>query len=65
MSQENPPVIAPAISVERKYCSSCSRQKPIEGGGLVSCANGAKRWKCAECLAKSTKGKKGAAAPEG
>jgi hypothetical protein len=64
MSQENPPVITPATSVERKYCSSCSRQKPVLGGGLVSCANGAKRWKCAECLAKSTKGKKAAPAPE-
>ncbi|MBI5330394.1 MAG: hypothetical protein HZB71_07255 [Betaproteobacteria bacterium] len=54
MTNENPPIAIP----ERKYCSSCSRQKPVEGGGLVACANGAKRWKCADCLAKSTRGKK-------
>lgn len=36
-----------------RFCSSCSRTKPVKGGGLVRCANGAKRWKCADCIARS------------
>jgi hypothetical protein len=38
---------------ERRFCSSCGRTKPLLGGALVRCANGAKRWKCADCRAKS------------
>lgn len=38
---------------ERRFCSSCGRTKPVLGGALVRCANGAKRWKCADCRAKS------------
>ena len=36
-----------------RFCSSCGRTKPILGGALVRCANGAKRWKCADCRARS------------
>ena len=36
-----------------RFCSSCSRTKPVKGGGMVRCANGAKRWKCADCIARS------------
>lgn len=36
-----------------RFCSSCSRTKPVKGGNLVRCANGAKRWKCADCIARS------------
>ena len=38
---------------ERRFCSSCGRTKPLLGGALVRCANGAKRWKCADGRAKS------------
>jgi len=36
-----------------RFCSSCSRTRPVTGGALVRCANGAKRWKCADCRARS------------
>lgn len=38
---------------ERKFCSSCGRTKPVLGGALVRCANGSKRWKCADCRNRS------------
>ena len=38
---------------ERRFCSSCSRTKPVAGGVMVRCANGSKRWKCADCHARS------------
>jgi len=38
---------------ERRFCSSCSRTKPILGGVMARCANGTKRWKCADCHARS------------
>lgn len=38
---------------ERRFCSSCSRTKPVLGGVMVRCANGSKRWKCADCHARS------------
>ena len=38
---------------QSRFCSSCSRTKPVLGGALVRCANGAKRWKCADCRARS------------
>lgn len=44
---------AQASADERRFCSSCGRTKPVLGGALVRCANGAKRWKCADCRAKS------------
>jgi molybdenum cofactor biosynthesis enzyme MoaA len=43
----------PATNAEPRFCSSCSRTKAVKGGALVRCANGAKRWKCADCLARS------------
>jgi hypothetical protein len=42
-----------ADAVGTRFCSSCSRSKPVLGGALVRCANGAKRWKCADCRARS------------
>jgi hypothetical protein len=47
------PTAAAADLDERRFCSSCGRTKPLLGGALVRCANGAKRWKCADCRAKS------------
>lgn len=44
---------AAANNAAPRFCSSCSRTKPALGGGLVRCANGAKRWKCADCIARS------------
>lgn len=44
---------APAENAAPRFCSSCSRTKPAAGGRLVLCANGAKRWKCADCIARS------------
>lgn len=44
---------APAENAQPRFCSSCGRTKPVLGGNLVRCANGAKRWKCADCIARS------------
>jgi hypothetical protein len=46
-------VVTQSQPEQRKFCSSCSRDKPLEGGVMVKCANGATRWKCASCQAKS------------
>ena len=47
-------VVTPTVSVdERRFCSSCSRTKPVIGGVMARCANGTKRWKCADCHARS------------
>jgi hypothetical protein len=40
-------------NTQPRFCSSCGRTKPVLGGSLVRCANGAKRWKCADCIARS------------
>lgn len=57
MTQETPETSETLITAsemeERRFCSSCGRTKPLLGGALVRCANGAKRWKCADCRAKS------------
>ncbi len=47
------PAATPAASDERRFCSSCSRTKPLLGGVMALCANGTKRWKCADCHARS------------
>ncbi len=44
---------APVENTQPRFCSSCGRTKPALGGNLVRCANGAKRWKCADCIARS------------
>lgn len=43
----------PVSADERRFCSSCSRTKPVLGGVMARCANGTKRWKCADCHARS------------
>jgi hypothetical protein len=48
-----PEVTASAAADERRFCSSCSRTKPVLGGVMALCANGTKRWKCADCHARS------------
>lgn len=56
MTQETPETSVMLLASEmeeRRFCSSCGRTKPLLGGALVRCANGAKRWKCADCRAKS------------
>jgi ribosomal protein S27AE len=55
---EATPLVTPAASPasaadERRFCSSCSRTKPVLGGVMARCANGTKRWKCADCHARS------------
>jgi len=52
---ETPEVqLTPTVSAdERRFCSSCSRTKPVIGGVMARCANGTKRWKCADCHARS------------
>ncbi len=45
--------VSSAAKDERKFCSSCGRTKPLLGGALVRCANGSKRWKCADCRNRS------------
>jgi hypothetical protein len=51
---EATPAASPAKeSDERRFCSSCSRTKPVAGGVMARCANGTKRWKCADCHARS------------
>jgi hypothetical protein len=51
---EPPPAASPAsVADERRFCSSCSRTKPVLGGVMARCANGTKRWKCADCHARS------------
>jgi hypothetical protein len=51
-AQDNP-TVTPAAAEERRFCSSCSRTKPLLGGVMALCANGTKRWKCADCHARS------------
>jgi len=51
-AQDNP-TATPAATEERRFCSSCSRTKPLLGGVMALCANGTKRWKCADCHARS------------
>jgi hypothetical protein len=47
------PESRPVSADERRFCSSCSRTKPVLGGVMARCANGTKRWKCADCHARS------------
>ena len=37
---------------ERKYCTTCQMDKPLEGGALKS--SKIKRWVCKSCLARIT-----------
>lgn len=54
VTPEVTPVASPAKEAdERRFCSSCSRTKPVLGGVMARCANGTKRWKCADCHARS------------
>jgi hypothetical protein len=54
VTPEATPVASPAKEAdERRFCSSCSRTKPVLGGVMARCANGTKRWKCADCHARS------------
>ncbi len=46
-------VVSQPAADERRFCSSCSRTKPVLGGVMARCANGTKRWKCADCHARS------------
>ena len=46
-------VVSQPSADERRFCSSCSRTKPLLGGVMARCANGTKRWKCADCHARS------------
>ena len=40
------------MTVERKFCTGCMRDRLKEGGAYtVSAKNRINRWKCADCLA--------------
>jgi hypothetical protein len=44
------------ISSSKKFCSSCMFLKPELGGEIVVSKNkaGTKRWRCAQCKARSS-----------
>ncbi|MCM0028546.1 hypothetical protein [Polynucleobacter sp.] len=37
-----------------KFCSSCSREKRLEGGTWIPTSNRKQRWICASCLYNRT-----------
>ncbi|WP_162785435.1 hypothetical protein [Polynucleobacter necessarius] len=37
-----------------KFCSSCSREKRLEGGTWIPTSNRKQRWICANCLYNRT-----------
>lgn len=37
-----------------KFCSSCSREKRLEGGTWIPTSNKKQRWICASCLYNRT-----------
>jgi hypothetical protein len=38
--------------LEKKWCSNCWKNKPIEGGAFKITKNPLKRWRCFECSSK-------------
>ena len=42
--------------MNKKFCTSCQREKEIEGGKMIMSLSNIKRWKCASCLASKSNG---------
>ncbi|MBJ7380859.1 MAG: hypothetical protein JHC80_08910 [Polynucleobacter sp.] len=45
---------AQETSPSLKFCSSCSREKRLEGGTWIPTSNRKQRWICASCLYNRT-----------
>ncbi|WP_133062458.1 hypothetical protein [Polynucleobacter victoriensis] len=49
-----PPTTLESNTRVMKFCSSCSREKPLEGGTWIPTSNRKQRWICASCLYNRT-----------
>ncbi|MBU3629741.1 hypothetical protein [Polynucleobacter sp. AP-Melu-500A-A1] len=48
------PTATQDTSQSLKFCSSCSREKRLEGGTWIPTSNRKQRWICASCLYNRT-----------
>ncbi|AWW43778.1 hypothetical protein POPA111323_07230 [Polynucleobacter paneuropaeus] len=48
------PAATQETSQSLKFCSSCSREKRLEGGTWIPTSNRKQRWICASCLYNRT-----------
>ncbi|CAM3753956.1 hypothetical protein [Polynucleobacter antarcticus] len=48
------PAATQDTSQSLKFCSSCSREKRLEGGTWIPTSNRKQRWICASCLFNRT-----------
>jgi transposase-like protein len=48
------PAATQDASQSLKFCSSCSREKRLEGGTWIPTSNRKQRWICASCLYNRT-----------
>lgn len=48
------PAATQGTSQSLKFCSSCSREKRLEGGTWIPTSNRKQRWICASCLYNRT-----------
>ncbi len=48
------PAATQDYSQSLKFCSSCSREKRLEGGTWIPTSNRKQRWICASCLYNRT-----------
>ncbi|WP_231970119.1 hypothetical protein [Polynucleobacter necessarius] len=48
------PAATQETSQSLKFCSSCSREKRLEGGTWISTSNRKQRWICASCVYNRT-----------
>ncbi len=48
------PAASQETSQSLKFCSSCSREKRLEGGTWIPTSNRKQRWICASCLYNRT-----------
>ncbi|MBU3592972.1 hypothetical protein ICN42_02510 [Polynucleobacter sp. 71A-WALBACH] len=48
------PAAPQETSQSLKFCSSCSREKRLEGGTWIPTSNRKQRWICASCLYNRT-----------
>jgi hypothetical protein len=40
--------------MDKKFCTSCQKQRDVEGGKMITSSSNIKRWKCAACLARKS-----------
>ena len=48
------PAATQETSQSLKFCSTCSREKRLEGGTWIPTSNRKQRWICASCLYNRT-----------